>query len=150
MIDIVWHLRGSTQLDADTSDSVILERLETFIAKQDKHLSGQTETSIRFNSPLWEIWLMNNWLALEFYDRGSFWIEGGLEGRSLKYDLRSLHGLIFCLSGALMFLAFVSSFEGLREGVKTGLLAFAWLYGGAMVLAWARIPRAIRKAVNGS
>ena len=150
MIDTIWHLRGSTELPANTSDSVILERLETFIAKQDKQLNGQTETSIRFNSPLWENWITNNWLALVIYDRGSFWIESGLEGRTLKYDLRSLHGLIFCLLGALMFLAFVSSFEGFREGARTALLAFAWLYGGNMVLAWTRIPRAIRNAVSGS
>lgn len=48
-----------------------------------------------------------------------------------------------------MFFVFVSSFEGVAAGAKTALLMFAWLYGANMVLAWGRIPLAIREAVKG-
>lgn len=148
VIENIWHLRGSTKLPPDASDDAIIGRLETFLAKQHKPIVEQGESSIGFSSPLWEDLLTPNWLALVIYDEGRFWIEKGLEGRCLRYDLRSLHGLIFCLVGASMFFAFVSFFEGVAAGARVALLAFAWLYGANMVLAWVRIPLAIRRAVN--
>ena len=149
MIDSIWHLRGSAELPVDVSDEVALERLEVFLGRQHKPITERTETSIQFTSPLWKDWLTPNWLALVIYDEGGFWIERGLGGRSLRYDLRSLHGLVFCLTGAAMFFAFVSSFEGPEEGARIALRAFAWLYGANMVRAWARIPLSIRRAVTG-
>ncbi len=148
MIENIWHLRGSTQLPPDASDDVIIGRLETFLAKQHKPITEQGETSIEFSSPLWEDWFTPNWLALVIYDEGRFWIEKGLEGHCLRYDLRSLHGLVFCLAVACMFFAFASIGEGIAAGARIALLAFAWLYGANMVLAWARIPLAVRKAVS--
>jgi hypothetical protein len=148
VIENIWHLRGSTQLPPEASDEVIIERLETFLAKQHKPITEQGETSIEFSSPLWEHSLAPNWLALVIYDEGRFWIEKGLEGRRLRYDLRSLHGLVFCLAGACMFFAFVSIAEGIAAGARIALLVLAWLYGANMVLAWARIPLAVRKAVS--
>ncbi|MEL7190589.1 MAG: hypothetical protein AAGK17_13630 [Pseudomonadota bacterium] len=150
MIENTWHLRGSTTLPPDATDEAVIERLECFLTKQHKPITGQSVSAVQFDSPLWQDWFTPSWLALVIYDRGVFWIEAGLNGRKLRYDLRSLHGLIYCLAGALMFLMFVSSFEGIAAGVRFAFLAFMWLYGGNMVLAWARIPLAIRKAVNGS
>jgi hypothetical protein len=148
MIKKIWHLRGSTTIPHDVTNGVIIKRLETFLAKQHKQIIEQGENSIRFSSPLWGDWLTPNWLALVIYDRGKFWIEQDLEGRRLRYDLRSLHGLVFCLAGAFMFFMFVSIFESVAAGARFALFAFAWLYGGNIVLAWARIPLAIRRAVN--
>lgn len=150
MIENIWHLRGSTKLPSDVTDAVVIERLKTFLTKQHKPVCEQSNSSIGFHSPLWEDWLTPNWLALVLYDHGSFWIDKGLEGRFLRYDLRSLHVLVFCLAGALMFLVFVSFSEGIAAGMRVGLLALAWLYGGNMLLARGRIPLAIRKVVRGS
>jgi len=147
---MIWHLRGATKLPSDVSDTIIFERLENFLAKQRKPITEQTASSIEFSSPLWEGFSTPNWLALVIYDQGKFWIESGLEGRSLRYDLRSLHGLIFCSFAALMFLIFVGSLEGIAAGSKIALIAFAWLYGGNMILTLGRVPGAIRNALNGS
>jgi len=148
VIENIWHLRGRTKLPQDAPDAIIFERLEAFLAKQHKPIVSQTNLSIAFNSPLWEDWLTPNWLALVIYDKGTFWIDVGLEGRSLRYDLRSWHGFLFCLAGALMFFAFAGAFGGVAEGIEAALFCFAWLYGGNMALAWARIPLAIKRAVN--
>ena len=150
MIDKIWHFRGATKLPSDVSDTIIFERLEKFLAKQRKPITEQTASSIEFSSPLWQDIFAPNWLALVVYDQGKFWIEHGLEGRSLRYDLRSWHGLIFCLLAALTLLIFAGTVEGIATGSKFALFAFVWLYGGNMILAWARVPFAIRKALNGS
>lgn len=136
-------------MPSGVTDAVVIERLETFLTKQHKPVCEQSNSSISFHSPLWEDWLKPNWLALVIYDHGNFWIDTGLEGRVLRYDLRSWHSLIFCLAGALMFLVLVSSSEGIATGLRFSLLSLAWLYGGNMFLAWARIPLAIGKVVRG-
>jgi hypothetical protein len=82
------------------------------------------------------------------YDQGRFWIEEGLGGRRLHYDLRSLHGMIFCLFGALMFFFFGLASGGLSGGLKFAAGIFAWLYGMNVLLALARVPSAIRRAVR--
>jgi hypothetical protein len=150
MIENVWHLRGSAKLPPDTSNDEIIERLETFLSRQHKPITAQSVSSIEFSSPLWEDWFTPNSLALVIYDQGRFRVERGLEGGSLRYDLRSLHGLVFCLAAAFMFFMFVSFVEDVAAGARFALLAFAWLYGANMVLAWVRVPLAIRKVVNGS
>ena len=147
MIGNMWHLRGSTQLPDGVSDDVVLDRLATFLAEQDKPIAEWNDASIRFSAPFWENWVSNQWLALVIYDEGKFQIENGLGGRFLQYDLRSLHGFIFCLLGSLLFFALIGSVEGYREGAKVGLIAFSWLYGANLILAWIRIPAAIRRAL---
>jgi hypothetical protein len=82
------------------------------------------------------------------YDRGRFWIEQDLGGRRLRYDLRSLHGMVFCLFGALMFFFFGLAGGGLSGGLKYAAAAFAWLYGMNVLLALGRVPLAIRRAVR--
>ena len=149
MIENIWHLRGSAKLPPEAPNGLIVERLETFLLKQRKPVTAQSDSSIKFSSPVWENWLTPNWLALVIYDEGVFKIERGFGGCCLRYDLRSLHGLVFCLTAAVMFFAFVSFVEGVAAGARFALLAFVWLYGASMVLAWVRIPLAIRRAVNG-
>jgi hypothetical protein len=87
---------------------------------------------------------------LVIYDRGRFWIEQSLGGRGLHYDLRSLHGMVFCLFGALMFFFFGLASGGLLSGLKFSAGVFAWLYGGNILLALGQVPWAIRKAVRGA
>jgi hypothetical protein len=89
-----------------------------------------------------------NWLAMVIYDRGRFWIEGEAENRRLRYDLRSLHGMVFCLAGAAMFFAIAQAHGGPLNGVAVSGAAFGWLYGMNLVLALIRIPQAIRRAVR--
>ncbi|HTG78690.1 MAG TPA: hypothetical protein VL553_03725, partial [Sphingomicrobium sp.] len=121
--------------------------VEALLERQRKYVTERDERHVAFDSPLWEGMFDPSWLAMAIYDRGRFWIADGFEGRRLRYDLRSLHGVVFCLFGAAMFFAF-----GLPDGVTSGLklagLAFGWLYGGNMVLAWTRIPIAIRRAIQ--
>jgi hypothetical protein len=151
MIDNIWHLRGSVELPPDVTDAITIERIEEFLVKQAKPVRNDTNSSITFYSPLWENPLIaNNGLVLAMYDQGNFRIEPAPEGRHLRYDLRSLHGLMFCLAGALLFLVFVGFFRGFAAAVPVCLFVFGWLYGGNMLLAWVRIPSAIRNVVRGS
>lgn len=136
-------------MPSDVMNIVAIERIEAFLTEQHKPVCEQTNSSISFHSPLWEDWFtVNNWLTLVIYDRGNFWIEKDLDDRSLQYDLRSLHGLVFCLAAALMFLIFATVFQGIAVGLCVSLFAFVWLYGGNMLLAWWRVPLAIRKMVK--
>ena len=52
------------------------------------------------------------------YDRGRFCIESGLERPRLRYNLRSLHGMVFCFIGAAMFFFFGLAGGGLVDGIK--------------------------------
>ncbi len=147
MLDFVWHLRGSIGLDDVGSNAVALDRVEQLLDRQRKTVSERGWDYLAFDDPLWRNPFGANWLAMVIYDRGRFWIEQGTHGRKLRYDLRSLHGLVFCL-----FATFIAFFIGLADdGVVRGLTiaagAFAWLYGMNIVLALARVPSGIRKAV---
>ena len=83
------------------------------------------------------------------YDRGRFWIEQGLQGRRLRYDLRSLHGMVFCLFAACIAFFSGLAHDGLSGGIKFAGGAFVWLYGMNVFLALVRVPSCIRKAVSG-
>lgn len=146
MPDFMWHLRGSVRLDNVDSDAAVLDRVESLLSKQRKRVSERGAGHLTFNDPLWRDPFGPNWLALVIYDRGTFWIERDLQGRELRYDLRSLHGMIFCLFAAIAaFLLGVFS-DGLSQGLKLAGGAFAWLYGMNILLALFRVPSAIRKA----
>jgi len=56
--------------------------------------------------------------------------------------------MVFCLFGALMFFFFGLAGGGLLGGIKYAAGVFAWLYGMNLVLAFVRVPNAIRKAVT--
>lgn len=148
MFDFVWHLRGSVPLDGLGQNELVLDRVEGLLERQRKDVSERGADYVAFDDPLWSNPFGPNWLAMVIYDRGRFWIEQGLGGVRLRYDLRSLHGMVFCLFGALMFFFVGLAGGGLLGGLKFGAGVFAWLYGMNVLLALGRVPRAIRKAVR--
>jgi hypothetical protein len=113
MLDFIWHLRGSLALESIGSIEAVLDRVERLLDKQRKPVTERGADYLAFDDPLWSDLFGPNWLALVIYDRGRFWIEHGLGGRRLRYDLRSLHGMVFCL-----FAAFTAFFFGLADGAS--------------------------------
>jgi hypothetical protein len=148
MLDFIWHLRGSISLDGLGSNDATLDRVEHLLERQRKGVSDRGPDYLTFDDPLWSDPFGPNWLAMVIYDRGRFWIEQGLGGRRLRYDLRSLHGLVFCMFAAFMAFFFGLADGGLGGGLKWATLAFSWLYGMNILLALGRVPAAIRKAVR--
>lgn len=148
MFDLIWHLRGSVALDRMGSNEVALDRVESWLEEQRKGEIERSSDFIAFDDPLWSNIFGPNWLALVIYDRGRFWIEQGLDGRTLHYDLRSLRGMVWCLFLALMAFLAGLPHDGLTGGAKLAAVVFAWLYGMNIVLALVRVPWAIRKAVT--
>ena len=148
MLDSIWHLRGSVQLDGVVANDAALDCVEALLERQRKPVTERGPDHIAFDSPLWEDILSPNWLAMVIYDRGRIWIDHGLQGRRLRYDLRSFHGFVFCLIGAFMFFFFGLAEGGLAGGLRFAGMVFGWLYGMNMLLAWTRIPHAIRTAVR--
>lgn len=150
MLDFIWHLRGSIVLDGATTDGAALDGVEQLLVKHRKPITERGPRVVGFYDPLWNDLFGPDWLAMVIYDRGRFWIERGGDGQKLRYELRSLHGIIFCLFGALMFFLFGLASGGLMGGLKFAALAFAWLYGMNVLLALLRVPHSIRKAVRSS
>ncbi|WP_423141701.1 hypothetical protein ACOYW6_12865 [Parablastomonas sp. CN1-191] len=148
MWDFIWHLRGSAPLDGVGSNGVALERVEQLLARQGKSVSERGSDYLVFDDPLWREWFGPNWLAMVIYDRGRFWIEQDVRGRRLRYDLRSLHGLVFCLFAGVIAFFFGLGNGGLPGGLRYAAGAFAWLYGMNVMLALVRVPSGIRKAVK--
>lgn len=144
-LDLLWHLRGTVVLAETTTNEAVLRRLERLLKAQRKTVVERGTTHVAFASPLWGDLFASNWLSMIIYDRGRFWIE---PGSKLRYELRSLHGFIFCLLGAGIFFCFGFAFTGLPEGLKLAAMAFGWLYGGNILLALLRVPSAIKKAVR--
>jgi hypothetical protein len=148
LLDYVWHLRGSVPLDKMSDYTAVFDRVEQLLEKQQKSASDRGLDYLVFDDPLWLNLVGPNWLAMVMYDRGQFFIEQGVSGQRLCYDLRSLHFMVVCL-----FFSFVAFFFGFADGgIAAGLRfaagAFAWLYGGNLILALARVPVAIRKAAS--
>ena len=148
MLDSVWHLRGSVRLDGVGSNDIALTRVEQLLESQRKSVSERGPDYLVFDHPLWRDPFGPNWLAMVIYDRGRFWIEQTLHGRRLRYDLRSLHGMVFCLFAALTAFFFGLAGDGLSGGLKFAAGAFAWLYGMNILLALVRVPSSIRKALT--
>jgi hypothetical protein len=148
MLDFIWHLRGSVALDRIGSNDAALDRVERLLDKQQKSMIERGADYISFDDPLWSNPFGPNWLAMVIYDRGRFWIEQGLGGRTLRYDLRSLHGFVFCLFAAFTAFFFGLAGDGLLGGLKFAVGAFAWLYGMNILLALGRVPSAIRNAIR--
>ena len=148
MLDSVWHLRGSVALNRSMTDEVVLDRVARLLDKQWKPVIERGSDYLVFEDPIWCGLFRPNWLAMVIYDLGVFHIERGKDGRRLRYDLRSLHGLIFCLFAAFAFFSVASAGEGMLRGLTIGAFAFAWLYGMNVLLALARVPASIRTAVG--
>jgi hypothetical protein len=148
MIDFLWHLRGSVALQAGGQSEAALERLEGLLKKQYKPTAERSPNSLTFYAPLWRNPFAPNWLVMTIYDQGRFWVENGAGKSDLRYDLRSLHGFIFCLFGAMIFFLIGLTNGGLLQGLCIGAVVFGWLYGTNLLLAFARVPRIIRKTVR--
>lgn len=148
MLDFIWHIRGSVALDRVRPNEAALDAVARLLAKQKKPVSERGSDYVSFNDPLWNNLFGPNWYAMVIFDRGRFWIEQDPGGRRLRYELRSLHGMVFCLLGALMFFFFGMADGGLVGGLTSAAFAFGWLYGMNVLLALGRVPRSIRKAVR--
>lgn len=149
MFDFVWHLRGSVPLDGgDATDADVLDNVAYLLSKQQKGVIERAATYLAFDDPLWRNLYKENWRAMAIYERGRFWIDQDMNGRFLRYDLRSLNTLVFCLIGVVISFLFGLAGGGLVMGLLFGVAAFAWLYGINALLALVRVPLAIRKAAN--
>jgi hypothetical protein len=148
MWDFFWHLRGSTHVHTSASNEEVLDRIERFLERERKPVAQRGSDTIVFHAPFWGELIAPNWLAMAVYDHGRFWIEPGVRGQTVRYDLSSLHALFFCLFGAGIFFVFGLFGGSLSTAITFAGFAFGWIYGMNMVLAWARIPKAIRDAVN--
>ena len=148
MIDFIWHLCGSTSVAADLDSGTITERIERLLKNQRKDVTEKSDVAISFYTPLWSSMFGPNWKAMVIYDRGRFWLEGSGSDRRLRYDLRSLHGFVYCLCGAAFFFIFTVFGNGLQLALGIAALMFSWLYGMNMLLAWVRIPLVIRQATR--
>ena len=148
MIDFFWHLRGSIPTDTDMNPSAIIQRIEGLLEKQRKDITERKDDFISFYTPLWSGIFGPNWLAMVIYEKGRFCVEHSASGCRLRYDLRSLHGFVYCLCAAVFFFVFTVFGNGLLMALGIAALAFSWLYGMNMLLAWIRVPHAIRKAIR--
>jgi hypothetical protein len=149
MWDFIWHLRGSILLDSMESNEVLLDRVERLLKRQRKPIVERGVDYVVFDSPIWTDIFSPNWLAMVMYDHGRIWIEQGVGGRKLRYDLSSLHGFVFCLCGALMFFIFVAlTGGGLAMGLMAAAFAIGWLYGMNLILAVTRVPHSIHKSIR--
>lgn len=149
MFNSVWHLRGSVPLDGgDVTDADVLDSVAYLLSKQQKGVTERAASYLVFDDPLWRNFYRENWRAMAIYERGRFWIEQDMNGRFLRYELRSLNTLVFCLVGVAISFLFGLAGGGLEMGFLFGVAAFAWLYGINVLLALVRVPLAIRKAAN--
>lgn len=148
MFDFLWHRRSSVALASGMSGAEALGRIERLLEKQRKPISDRGPEYITFDDPIWSDIFGPSWLSMGIYDQGRFWLEQGAAGRTLRYDLRSLHTMIFCLFGFLMSFLFGLATGGLILALKLGFGAFAWLYGMNSLLAWVRGSIAIEGAVR--
>lgn len=138
-----WHLRGTVSLDGAGSDRDVLDRIQELLEEEWKTVTERCADWLVFEGSSGP-----HWLALMIYDRGRFWIEQGHGARRLRYDLRSLHAMIY--SGFAALAAFVAglAIEGLATGLGFAAVAFAFLYIINILVAPWRVPSAIRKAVS--
>lgn len=148
MFDAFWHLRGSLRLAGAAADDATLDRIQHFLERQCKAVNERSAHHVAFDDPLWRNFAKPNWLALVIFDRGTFWIERDRDERRLRYQLRSLHALIFCLFAAVLCCFFGLAAGSATAGLNYAALAFAWLYGMNMLTALVRVPSAIRKALK--
>jgi hypothetical protein len=146
-LNLIWHMRGEAVLGPSSSHHRVIQRLDTMLDRQQKRILDRGPDFIEFESPLFS--LGPNWLAMVIYDRGRFWIvRDGPAGARLRYDLRSLHGFLFCLAASAIAFAISGSGGDWLQAAWIAALAFGWLYGMNMVLAYARIPGLIQRAVS--
>ena len=149
VIDFLWRLRGSRALENSPENDRVMASVERLLSRQGKQISRRTPELVAFNDPLWRLSAGSNWRAMLVYDRGRFWIERGPRGRRLHYDLRSLHGFLFCAAGAGALFTFVlANGLGFRNAGGAAALGFGWVYGMNLLIAIPRVWLAIGSAVR--
>lgn len=147
MFSFIWHLKGAVPLENRLTNEAALDRVEWLLDKQLLFHRKREADLLIFNEPFLKNPFGPNWLAMVIYDQGRFWIEQRKDSRQLRYDLRSLHGMVFCMLFASISFVFGLGQGGLASGAKYATGAFAWLYGVNLFLAHARVPQAIERAV---
>jgi hypothetical protein len=148
MLDFIWHLRGSIALSASDAGAEVLDRVEQLLIKQHKPFFDRgVDQHVSFDSPLWTN-SASNWAAMLIYDRGKLWISQEVDGRRLRYDLRSLQAFILCVALAAIAFGFVALDEGVLQAVIVAGLVFGWLYGGNLCLALVRVPFLLRQTAR--
>lgn len=145
MLHFLWHRRGSVPLQNIAGD-LAMNRVERLLVQQRRTAIRSGAECVLFHAPLRTMPFAANWRPMAMFDRGSFWIDRNDAVPMLRYDLRSLHGFVFCLFAAIVCTV-VASRNGIETGLTIGALAFCWLYGGNVLLAAARVPPLIREAL---
>lgn len=119
-------------------------RLGTLLKNQRKQITARAPDQLRYDGQR-GLDFFGNWRALASYERGQFWVEDG----RMRYDLRSLHGFLFCTTAASLIALVVALLGAPRQGLTFGAIAWGWLYGMNVLIAAVRVPLLIRQAVNG-
>jgi hypothetical protein len=143
MFDMLWHLRGSVPLRHATPGEAMY-RLGTLLKSQRKQITARSSDQLHFDGHRGPDFF-GNCRALANYERGHFWVEGG----RVRYDLRSLHGFLFCTTAASLVALVVALFGAPRQGLIFGSIVWGWLYGMNVLIAAARVPLLFRHIVGG-
>ncbi|NGN41029.1 hypothetical protein G6N74_08135 [Mesorhizobium sp. CGMCC 1.15528] len=145
MLSRLWHLQGSVKPGSSLSEEMVLERISKMLEDQHKTVSLRNSDSIEFNHPLWSGG--DRLKALALYDKGRIWIDCRSGATVLRYELRSLHAVVFTGFASIMFVALYGVAE--EEGaMQFGAGVFAWLYGVNVLIALFRVPRLFKHALN--
>ncbi|MDG2528843.1 hypothetical protein [Caulobacter endophyticus] len=149
MLDFLWTLRGSIPLDPTISNEAVIDRVTALLERQQKRPTRPAPDITAFETAFLDRG-GGNWQSMTLFDRGRFWVERGLEGRLLRYRMRSrVLQMLLAVFGVLMPVLAVLMINAERQGLMNVVMVFVWLYGVNMLLAYARIPWALRRAAKG-
>jgi hypothetical protein len=140
-----WQFRGTVHLNDADSDRVVLDRIQTLLEQEWKTISERGANYLNFEGVAGP-----HWLTFMIYDRGRFWIEQGHGQRRLRYELCSLHAMKLGLFAALVAFVVGLVAENLAAGLCYAAVSFASLYVTNILVAFWRVPSAIRKASAGT
>lgn len=127
MFSFIWHLKGAVPLQNRLTNEAALDRVEWLLDKQLLFHRKREADLLMFNEPFLKNPFGPNWLAIVIYDQGRFWIEQRKDSRQLRYDLRSLHGMVFCMPFCIHFLRlwFGARWSGKRCQICSGGICMA-------------------------
>jgi hypothetical protein len=158
MLDFLWHLRGSVPLDGVRAGDDPLYGVALLLAEEQKDIRRRGTSEIEFDRPLSNIPLRGRPRpAMEVFGKGRFWLDQGVDGSAVRYELYDVRwGGWDGLAAAAFLAAFF---------VVVLLIAFGRIRGGPwlaspvtvltfiaiqLLLARIRVPRIIRAAVRGN
>jgi len=148
MFDFLWHLRGSIELDGRIPDAEVLDRVTDMLEKQRKPTIDRGSYSVIFEEPFASKFWSAHSRATVMYDQGRLWIDRQSGQRTLRYDLRSLHALVFCSVGVVPCLLIGLLAGDFVHGATFAAVGFGWVYGMNLLLALFRVPPLIRRTVR--